>query len=87
VAQAEVLRDSGDRSAARTLLDAAHRWYAESGAGEGALLAACLLATLRAEDGEPGAEDELRAIGADAERIGDREVHALATAARRGSSG
>ncbi len=86
VAQAEVLRGTGDRPAARTLLDAAHRWYDESGAGEGALLAACLRATMRAEDGEPGAEEDLRVIGVDAERIGDREVHALATAARRGPS-
>ncbi|WP_138733416.1 AfsR/SARP family transcriptional regulator [Modestobacter excelsi] len=80
VAQAEVLRDAGDRPAARTLLDAAHHWYTESGAGEGAALAACLRATMRAEDGEPGAQEDLQAIRDAAERTGDREVQALATA-------
>lgn len=86
VAQAEVLRGAGDRFAARALLDAAHRWYGESGAGEGALLAAWLRASMRAEDGEPDAEEDLRAIGAEAERIGDHEVQALAKASRRGPS-
>jgi predicted ATPase/DNA-binding SARP family transcriptional activator len=81
VAQAEVLRSAGDRPAARTLLETAHRWYAESGAGEGAALAACLRATMRAEDGEPGAEQDLRSIRDAAESVGDREVQALASAA------
>ena len=80
VAQAEVLRSAGDRPAARNLLEAAHRWYSESGAGEGAAMAACLRATMRAEDGEPGAREELQAIRDAAETAGDREVHALATA-------
>ncbi|MGR7023668.1 AfsR/SARP family transcriptional regulator [Geodermatophilus sp. URMC 62] len=81
VAQAEVLRCAGNRSAARNLLEAAHRWYSKSGAGEGAALAACLRATMCAEDGEPGAREELQAIRDAAETAGDREVHALATAA------
>jgi predicted ATPase/DNA-binding SARP family transcriptional activator len=81
VAQAEVLRSAGDRPAARTLLETAHRWYAESGAGEGAALAACLRATMRAEDGEPGAQQDLRSIRDAAESVGDREVQALASAA------
>jgi predicted ATPase/DNA-binding SARP family transcriptional activator len=80
VAQADVLRHAGDRPAARSLLDAAHRWYDESGAGEGAALAACLRATMRAEDGEPGAQEDLRALRDAAESAGDREVLALATA-------
>ncbi len=57
-----MLRAAGDRAAARELLVAADRWYAESGAGDGAALAACLLATLRAEDGDPDAGPELRRI-------------------------
>jgi hypothetical protein len=81
VAQAEVLRCAGDRPRARNLLEAAHRWYTESGAGEGAALAACLRATVRAEDGEPGAREELQAIRDAAETAGDREVHALAATA------
>jgi predicted ATPase/DNA-binding SARP family transcriptional activator/tetratricopeptide (TPR) repeat protein len=84
VAQAEVLRGAGDRAAARELLETAHRWYAESGAGEGSALAACLRATMRAEDGEPGAREDLQAIRDAAERAGDREVHALAVAALAG---
>jgi len=81
VAQAEVLRGAGDRLAARNLVEAAHTWYVESGAGEGAALAACLRATMRAEDGEPGAQEDLLAIRDAAERVGDREVEALAAAA------
>ncbi|WP_448640870.1 AfsR/SARP family transcriptional regulator [Geodermatophilus sp. URMC 63] len=81
VAQAEVLRGAGERAEARDLLEAAHRWYSESGAGEGAALAACLRATVRAEDGEPGAREELQAIHDAAETAGDREVHALAATA------
>jgi hypothetical protein len=49
VAQAEVLRAAGERAAALTLLETADRWYRESGAGEGADLAAGLLAEVRAE--------------------------------------
>jgi tetratricopeptide (TPR) repeat protein len=81
VAQAEVLRDAGSRPKARELLEAAHRWYSESGAGEGAALAACLRATMRAEDSEPGARADLQVIRDAAETAGDREVQALATAA------
>ncbi|MFC4943651.1 phosphoenolpyruvate carboxylase [Pseudonocardia sp. GCM10023141] len=53
MALAEHLRVHGDRATARALVEAADRWYAQAGAGEGALLAACLLATMRAEDGAP----------------------------------
>jgi hypothetical protein len=42
---------------------------------------------MRAEDGEAGARDDVRAICDAAERAGDREVHALAAAALAGSSG
>jgi predicted ATPase/DNA-binding SARP family transcriptional activator len=86
VAQADVLRSAGDRPAARTLLETANRWYAESGAGEGATLAACLRATMRAEDGEPGAQQDLRSIRDAAESVGDREVQALASAALVGAT-
>jgi hypothetical protein len=78
VTLAEALRAAGDRAAARELLAAADRWYTASGGGDGAALAACLLATVRAEDGEPGAESELTAIHAAARRAGDRRVEALA---------
>jgi hypothetical protein len=77
VNQAEVLRATGDRAAARELLVAADRWYTDSGAGDGAALAACLLAIVRAEDGDPGAEHELRAILATAQSTGDQHVRTL----------
>jgi hypothetical protein len=84
VAQADVLRGAGDRPAARALLETAHRWYAESGAGEGAAVAACLRATMRAEDGEPGAWQDLLSIRDAAESAGDREVQVLASTALDG---
>lgn len=62
VALAEVLLSAGDRVAARDLLVAADRWYTESGGGDGAALAAHLLATVRAADGDSGADLELPAI-------------------------
>ena len=46
VTQAQLLLADGHRAAARELLVAADRWYAEAGAGEGADLAAALLRTL-----------------------------------------
>lgn len=46
VTQAELLLAAGHRDAARALLVAANRWYAEAGAGEGADLARELLTTL-----------------------------------------
>ncbi|WP_214402403.1 AfsR/SARP family transcriptional regulator [Pseudonocardia lacus] len=55
VSLAEVHLSCGDRAAAHDLLVAADRWFTESGAGDGAALAAGLLATLRAEDGDPPA--------------------------------
>jgi len=50
VSLAEVLMSTGDRAAAPDLLVAADRWYTASGGGDGAALAARLLAMLRAED-------------------------------------
>jgi predicted ATPase/DNA-binding SARP family transcriptional activator len=84
VALAEVLWAAGDRGAARDLLVAATRWYAVSGAGEGAALAACLLATLRAEEGEPQAEAELHGLLAAAHVAGDRDVEGRARSALAG---
>ncbi|MGK5115622.1 BTAD domain-containing putative transcriptional regulator [Geodermatophilus sp. CPCC 205506] len=52
VALAEIVLAAGDRAAARDLLEAATRWYAASGAGEGAALAARLVGTLRQEEDE-----------------------------------
>ena len=49
VALAQALLAVGDRDAARELLEAADRWYAASGAGDDAALAADLLAGLRSE--------------------------------------
>ena len=85
VVLAEVVQAAGDRDAARDLLLAATRWYAASGAGEGAALAACLLATMRAEDGEPDAEEELRSILTAAQVAGDQDVAARARAALDGA--
>jgi predicted ATPase/DNA-binding SARP family transcriptional activator len=45
---ARVLLAAGDRAGARALLEAAARWYAASGAGDDAALAADLLAAVRA---------------------------------------
>jgi hypothetical protein len=78
VSLAEILLASGDRTAARDLLVAADRWYTRSGAGDGAALAACLLATLRAEDGDPNAEQALRAIHTAAQDAGDDRMQGLA---------
>jgi predicted ATPase/DNA-binding SARP family transcriptional activator len=78
VTLAEVRRAAGDRTAARELLVAANRWYAESGAGDGTALAACLLASLRAEDGDPGAVHELHELHDAARAAGDHHVQALA---------
>ena len=50
VALAQALLSDGDRDAARELLEAADRWYAASGAGDDAALAADLLAGLRSAD-------------------------------------
>ena len=53
VAHAEVLLAAGERSAALASVEAADRWYAEAGAGEGADVAAALLAALRSEPAVP----------------------------------
>jgi hypothetical protein len=87
VALEEVLRGIGDRPAVRSLVVAATRWYALSGAGEGAALAACLLATQRAGDGEPDAEADLRSILTAAREVGDRDGETRArSASGRGPS-
>ena len=48
VTRAQLLAAAGEREAARELLVAANRWYAEAGAGEGAEPAAELLESLEA---------------------------------------
>jgi hypothetical protein len=53
VALAQVLLATGDRPAARELLEAADRWYAASGAGDEARLAAELLATAESGTAPP----------------------------------
>jgi hypothetical protein len=62
----------------RVLLAAADRWFMASGAGDGAALASCLLATLRAEDGDADAEHALQAIHTAALIAGDEHVQTLA---------
>ena len=57
VALAQALLSDGDRDAARELLEAADRWYAASGAGDDAALAADLLAGLRSEDAATGVHE------------------------------
>ena len=49
-----VLRATGDRESARSMVDAAMDWYDGFGGGEGALLAESTLAALAAEDGVDG---------------------------------
>jgi methylphosphotriester-DNA--protein-cysteine methyltransferase len=73
-----VLRAEGDRDGARAALRAADRWFASSGGGEGAGLAACLRAAMDAEDGDPEAVTRLRAVLADAEHRHDPELQVLA---------
>ncbi len=85
VTLAEVLHEDGDRDGARELLIAASRWFGASGAGESALLARCLLAVLRVEDGDLSAVPELRAVHAAAKDAGDRRTESLAQEALRPS--
>lgn len=84
VALAEVLKAAGERPSAHDLLVEANRWYTESGAGDGATLVACVLATMRAEDGDPDALHELQAIRAAARDAGDQHVLTLASDALGG---
>lgn len=73
-----VLRGTGDRIAARAALDDADRWYQGAGGGDGALLAACLLAAMDAEDGIPEADTRLTTVTDDARSTGDIETAVLA---------
>ena len=82
VTLAEVLLAAGDRAAAHDLLVAADRWYAESGAGDGAALASGLLATMRAEDSDADTEGAAQTIASAALRVGGERAQALALDAR-----
>ncbi len=72
-----VLLSQGDTDAARPVLQAAHRWYHESGGGDGARLADYLLASLDASQGRADAPARLESILAEARASGDTEVEVL----------
>ena len=81
VALAEALLAVGERGRARTTVEAARRWYAASGAGDGTRLADCLLAAIRYRDGDPAAGRELVEVLAAARADGDHPVVTVAEAA------
>ena len=72
------LRAVGQVARARTALEAATRWYRDSGGGESAALGECLLAAMDATDRVPGAAEPLPALLDEARRIGDADVEVLA---------
>jgi hypothetical protein len=80
--RAPVARAAASTPACRDGNSSGQRWYgglSELGAGDGAALASCLLATLRAEDGDADADAEhaLQAIHT-AALIADEHVQTLA---------
>lgn len=72
-----VLRAEGDVDGAQAAIRAADQWFQSSGGGEGAALAACLLAVMDAAEGAADALVRLRAVLGDAERRRDPEIEVL----------
>jgi tetratricopeptide (TPR) repeat protein len=72
-----VLRETGDRERARSTLEAADSWYRTAGGGDGAALAAYLLAAMDAEDGVADATQRLTALRDQAHNTGDAEIELL----------
>jgi tetratricopeptide (TPR) repeat protein len=75
-----VLRATGDRESARSMVDSAQDWYDGFGGGEGALLAESTLAALAAEDGVDGvdvARQRLSVALDHARRAQDHEAEVL----------
>jgi tetratricopeptide (TPR) repeat protein len=81
VALAQALLATGARDRAHAQVDAARRWYAASGAGDGSRLADCLHAAIRYGDGESAAGQELTDFLAAARAAGDHPVVTAAEAA------
>jgi predicted ATPase/DNA-binding SARP family transcriptional activator len=81
VALAQALLATGAHDRARAQVDAARRWYAASGAGDGSRLADCLHAAIRYGDGDPAAGQELAEILATARATGDHPVVTAAESA------
>jgi tetratricopeptide (TPR) repeat protein len=81
---ARVLRATGGHERARVEVDAARRWYAVAGAGEGQPLADYLAAALDIDDEVAGAEQRLGEVLAAARQSDNVEIEILAleTAAR-----
>jgi predicted ATPase/DNA-binding SARP family transcriptional activator len=73
-----VLRALGQQDAARAALEVATAWHRAAGGGEQAALGDCLLVSLDARDGVPGAEARLVAILAAARGHADTPVEVLA---------
>jgi tetratricopeptide (TPR) repeat protein len=74
---AQSLRAQGDHDAARTAAHAADHWFRASGGGDGAALAACIAATMDAEDGASQVADRLAAGLENACGLDDVEVQVL----------
>jgi tetratricopeptide (TPR) repeat protein len=72
-----VLHETGARERARTEITAADAWFRASGGGDGARLAAALVAIMDAEDGVAGASDRMQQLVAEAQAAADGEVEAL----------
>jgi predicted ATPase/DNA-binding SARP family transcriptional activator len=79
-----VLRRDGDRTAALFAIRAADHWFASSGGGDGAALAACLHSAMDAEDGDAGADTRLRVVleHARGQHTPDIEIMAMDALAR-----
>jgi tetratricopeptide (TPR) repeat protein len=79
-----VLYETGERERARAEVTTADAWFRASGGGDGARLAAALLAILAVEDGVAGAGARLDAVMADARAVDDLEVAELVAGERSG---
>jgi predicted ATPase/DNA-binding SARP family transcriptional activator len=72
------LRNAGDATAARVLLEENHRWYRASGGGDGALLTRCLLAALSVQRDAVAAVRDLHSVLDEAYQHHDLETQTLA---------
>ncbi|HYP44192.1 MAG TPA: BTAD domain-containing putative transcriptional regulator [Propionibacteriaceae bacterium] len=72
------LRAVGQVARARAILEIASEWHRNFGGGEQAALGECLLATLDAAEGLPGAADHLASLLDKARTQGDSDVQVLA---------
>lgn len=72
------LRSEGDQAGADAALRAADSWFRTSGGGDGATLAACLVAALDAQRGDPGAGARLGALVELGRAEGDRQSEIVA---------